>query len=96
MTLDINSPEFAKQLDSYIDLKIENKFKELINNVSLEKVGKVAVSGNGTVIQVYIENSTTAVEVKNPRSFSLVAGQLVVVVFPNFKNDNAKYIDRIL
>lgn len=94
--LDINSSEFAKQFDAYIDFKVEKKFKELINTIHLESVGKVAISGNGTTIQVYINNSQTAVEVKNPRSFSLDKDQLVAIVFPNFRNDNSKYIDRIL
>jgi hypothetical protein len=96
LALDINDPEFAKQFMSIIDVRVESKFKELIKGLSTEKVGKVAVDGNGSTIQVYIGNSTTAVDIKNPRSFSLTAGQLVAVAFPNFKNDSTKYIDRIL
>lgn len=97
--MDFNSPEFAQFLIDLIDTRIEKKVPEIIKKQSgfiYEKTGKVAVSGNGSIIQVYIENSTTAVEVKNPSSFSLTAGQLVAIVFPNFKNDNAKYIGRIL
>ena len=96
MSLNIDDPEFAKQLMSVIDDRVEAKFKELVKGLSLEKVGKVVTSGSGATIQVYISNSTTAVEVKNPRSFTLTANQLVAVVFPNFKNDSTKYIDRIL
>jgi len=94
--LDINSSEFAKQFINVIDARIEAKFKELKSTLSPEKVGKVAVNGSGATIQVYIGNSTTAVEIKNPRSFTLTAGQLVAVAFPNFKNDSTKFIDRIL
>lgn len=95
--MDINSPEFQKAILDVIDIRIEKKFKELIkSDLILEKVGKVAVSSNGSMIQVYINNSQTAVEVKNPRSFSLSVGDFVAVVFPTFKNDNSKYIDRVL
>lgn len=96
MVLDINSPEFAKQFDAQIRAIVRNEFKELVKGLTVEKVGKVAVTGSGATIQVYIGNSTTAVEVNNPRSFSLTADQLVAVAYPNFKNDRTKYIDRIL
>jgi hypothetical protein len=97
--LDLNSPEFAKFIIDIIDQRIDKKVPEIIKKSSgfiYEKVGKVVTSGNGATIQIYIENSTTAVEIKNPRSLSLTAGQLVAIVFPNFKNDNSKYIDRLL
>jgi len=96
LSLDINSPEFAKQLMNAIDDRVEVKFRELVKGLSIEKVGKVAVTGSGATIQVYIGNSATAVEIKNPRSFSLTANQLVAIAFPNFKNDSTKFIDRIL
>jgi hypothetical protein len=96
MSIDINSPEVAKELVKAIDKRIEMKFKELVKGLSIEKIGKMAAAGNGPVVQVYINNSPTAVEVKNPRGFSLVAGDLVAIVFPNFRNDSSKYIDRIL
>lgn len=96
MGVDINSPVAAKELIKAIDARIEFKFKELVKDLSLEKIGKVAVNGSGATIKVYINNSRTAVEVRNPRGFSLTAGQLVAVVLPNFRNDNSKYIDRIL
>lgn len=96
MGLDINSPEFAKQLVGIIDSRVEKKFKELVGTLTSEVVGKVESLGDGTVISVYINNSDTAVGVKNPRSFSLTIGQLVVVKYPNFRNDNSKFIDRVL
>lgn len=96
MNLDINDPKVAKLLiESFRDIA-RKVFREEIVKLNLEKIGKVAVTGNGATIQIYIENSTTAVEIKNPRSLSLTAGQLVAIVFPNFKNDNSKYIDRLL
>lgn len=95
--LDINSPEFAKQFNSLIRSIVRDELKKLVSSdLRLEKVGKVAVNGSGPTVQVYINDSATAVTVKNPRGFSLSAGQLVAVVFPNFKNDGAKYVDRIL
>lgn len=96
MSLDINSPEFAKQFEAEIRRIVRKEFNELKKGLALERVGKVAATGSGATIQVYIGNSTTAVEIKNPRSFSLTAGQLVAVVYPNFKNDSTKFIDRIL
>jgi len=94
--LDINSLEFAKQFKTIIEDLTEKKFKELWKKNTSWSVGKVVTSASTATIQIYINNSTTAVEVKNPRSFSLTEGQLVAVVFPNFKNDSQKYIDRIL
>lgn len=94
--LDINSPEFAKQLAAYIDSRVERKLREVLGKTKNWATGKVAVSGSGATISVYINNSTTAVDVKNPRSFSLTAGQLVAVVYPNWKQDNMMYIDRVL
>lgn len=96
MNLDINDPKVAKLLiESFKDIA-RKVFREEIVKLNLEKIGKVAVTGSGATIQIYIENSTTAVEIKNPRNFSLTEGQLIVIVFPNFKNDDGKYIDRIL
>lgn len=93
--MDINSPEFAKWFDSAIRDIVRDEFKKLIGNLRFEAVGKVATSGSGATINCYINSSPTAVPVKNPRGFSLTAGQLVAVVYPNF-NENLKYIDRIL
>jgi hypothetical protein len=94
--LDINSPEFAKQLAAYIDSRVERKLREVLGKTKNWATGKVAVSGSGATISVYINNSTTAVDVKNPRSLSLTAGQLVAVIYPNWKQDNMAYIDRVL
>lgn len=93
--LDINSPEFAKQLSNIIRDIVNDELEKMITNLRFEAVGKVATSGNSATINCYINNSPTAVPVKNPRGFSLTAGQLVAVVYPNF-NENLKYIDRIL
>lgn len=93
--MDINSPEFAKWFDSAIRDIVRDEFKKLVSSLRFEVVGKVATSGSGATINCYINNSPTAVPVKNPRGFSLTAGQLVAVVYPNF-NENLKYIDRIL
>jgi hypothetical protein len=94
--LDINSPEFAKQLTAIIDARVDKRVAEILRNTKNWATGKVAVSGSGATISVYINNSTTAVDVKNPRSLSLAAGQLVAVVYPNWKQDNMMYIDRVL
>jgi len=94
--LDINSLEFAKQFKTIIEDLTEKKFKELWKKNTNWSVGKVVTSANTATIQLYINNSTTAVEVKNPRSFSLTTGQLVVVSSPNNKDDNMRYIDRVL
>ena len=97
--IDMNSPEFARILIEIMDTRIDKKVPEIIKNQSgfmYEKVGKVATSGSGATISVYIENSTTAVDIKNPNSLSLTAGQLVMITFPRFKNDNTKYINRLL
>jgi hypothetical protein len=94
--LDINSPEFAKQLTAVIDARVEKKLREVLGKIKNWSTGKVATSGNGTTISVYINNSTTAVDIRNPRSLSLAAGQLVAVIYPNWKQDNMMYIDRVL
>ena len=96
LTIDINSPEFAKQLISVMRDVARQEARAEIANIKFERVGKVATSGSGATISVYIENSTTAVDIKNPNGLSLTAGQLVVITFPRFKNDNAKYINRLL
>lgn len=93
--MDINSPEFTKWFDSAIRDIVRDEFKKLVSSLRFEAVGKVATSGSGTTVNCYINNSPTAVPVKNPRGFSLTAGQLVAIVYPNF-NENLKYIDRIL
>jgi hypothetical protein len=97
MALDMNSPEFAKQLDQVIRDIVRSEFKQLIaSELKAEAVGKVAASSSGATVNVYINESTTAVKVKNPRGFNLTTGQLVAVRFPKFKNDNSKFVDRIL
>ena len=94
--MDINSPEFAKMFIDVIDARVEKKLSEVLAQQRNWAVGKVASGGSGATVSLYINNSTTAVDVKNPRSFTLVAGQLVAVIFPNGRNDQDKYIDRIL
>jgi hypothetical protein len=93
--MDINDPKFAKWLIT----TIRDIAKEEAKNVYKEKqkiiIGKVATSGSGETIQLYINNSTTAVDIKNPRGFSLTTGQLVVIESPNGKDDNMRYIDRL-
>ena len=94
--MEVNSNEFADFLIDLIDTRIEKKFPELQKKNINWSVGKVVTSGSGTTISVYINNSTTAVTIKNPNSLSLITGQLVVVISPNYKDDNMRYIDRIL
>ena len=94
--LDINSLEFAKQFKTIIEDLTEKKFKELWKKNTNWSVGKVVTSASTATIQLYINNSTTAVEIKNPRSFSLTTDQLVVVTSPNNKDDNMRFIDRVL
>ena len=94
--MDLNSPVFAKQLDGVIREIVRSECKKIISGLRFEVVGKVASSSSGSTVNVYVQDSTTAVSVKNPRGFSLTTGQLVAVVFPNLRNDNTKYIDRIL
>lgn len=88
--------EFAKgQINVFRKIAKQVYYEEQAKNAR-EQVGKVVTSGSGATISVYINNSTTAVGIKNPRSFSLTTGQLVAIVRPNLKNDNSRYIDRIL
>jgi hypothetical protein len=87
--------ELADEIDALIMDRLEKNFSKLLAKQKTWDIGKVATSGSGANIQVYINNSTTAVTVQNPRSFSLTAGQMVVVHYPNFKQDNMAYIDRI-
>ena len=94
--MDINSPEFADFLIDLIDTRQEINFPKLQIKYLNWKTCKVAASGSGATVSVYVGNSTTAVNIKNPNSFSLTAGQLVAVISPNNKNDDARYIDRIL
>lgn len=94
--MDINSPEFAKWLINLIDERADIKFNEKIKNVGLEQKAKVATSGSGATISVYIENSTTATDIKNPCGFSLTEGQLVMIMRPTFQNNNTRFITRIL
>ncbi len=88
--------EMAKAIIDAIDDRMEKKLPELLAKVKFQVVGKVVTAGSGTTISVYINNSTTAVTVQNPRSFSLTAGVLVGIIYPNLKLDNMAYIDRIL
>lgn len=96
--LDIDSPKFSKEMIGVFrkvarDVYYEEQGKK---DNSLEQIGKVATSGSGATISVYIENSTTAVDIKNPGGISLTAGQLVVIERPTFKNDNSRTIKRLL
>lgn len=91
--MDINDPKVVDILFDAIDKRVEEKFKELLQSNPSWVKGKVATSGSGSTISCYISNSTTAVDVNNPRSFSLVAGDLVKINFPNNRNDRDKYID---
>ena len=94
--LDINDPAFAKQLHGIINDIVDARFDERIKSLKLEVNAKVAISSSGATVSVYMASDpTTAVVVKNPRSFSLTAGQLIAVAYPN-GNENLKYIDRIL
>lgn len=90
------SKEFLQAIIDVIDERMELKFPELLRKNANWSAGKVAENGSGSSISVYINKSRTAVDVKNPRSFSLTAGQLVMVISPNNKNDNMRYIDHIL
>ena len=94
--MDINSLEFTEWLINLIDERAEIKFDEKITKVGLEQVGKVAVTGSGATVPIYIENSTTAVEIKNSYGLSLVEGQLVIIERPNFKNNNRRCIKRLV
>jgi hypothetical protein len=90
------SKEFLQAIIDTIDTRMKLKLPELLRQNANWTVAKVAVSGSGATVSVYIGDSTNAVDVKNSIGFSLTAGQLVAVVFPNFKNDNQKYIGWIL
>lgn len=92
----LNDTAFIKEILSIIDLRIEKKVAELLAKQTNWAAAKVATTGSGATVSLYINNSTTAVDAKNPRSFSLTAGQLVAVNYPNHKLDSMAYIDRIL
>lgn len=96
--MNLNDPEFAKWFESLIRTIVQGEIKKFVKSGGIKfwDSAKVATSASTAIIQVYINNSTTAVGVRNPRSFSLTAGQLVAIVYPNFKMDNMAYIDRIL
>lgn len=94
--MDPNSPEFAKWFTRTIDERAAKVAEEILLKTPNWATGKVVTSGSGATISCYINNSTTAVDVKNPRSLSLTAGQLVAVIYPNYKQDSMAFIDRLL
>lgn len=93
---EMSDEQFGKEIAKLIDKRIYALVPKIIIQQQNLIVGKVVTSGSGTTISVYINNATTAVDVKNPRSLSLTAGQLVAIIFPNGRNDNEKYVDRVL
>ena len=88
--------EFLQAIIDAIDTRMEIKFPELQKKYTNWATGEVVTGGSGTMIPVYINNSTTAVTIRNPNGLSLTAGKLVAVISPNYKDDNMRYIDRIL
>lgn len=80
----------AKMLLDSIGKLIDKKLKEFKNSLIDEVTGKVAST---SPLKVYLRDDTTnAVEVRNPYSLTLAVGDLVRVRFPNFKNDANRYI----
>jgi hypothetical protein len=99
ITIDINDPIVVQTLKEFVKTIVSE------DNAQKKKEGyfsdqhlhcKIAENGSGSTIKVYIDNSNTPVDVKNPRGFSLTTGQNVAVIFPNGRNDGDRYIDRIL
>lgn len=88
--------EFLQAIIDTIDIRMEKRLPELLAKQKNWVPAKVATSGSGATISLYINNSTTAVEISNSRGFSLAAGQVVAVILPNNKHDNDRYIDRLL
>ncbi len=92
--MDINSSEFAKKLISVIDRRIEKKMEGY--KPTNWCTGKVAVAGSGVTISVYINNSLTTTNIRNPRGLSLLLNDLVFIWNPNSKIDNMSFIDHKL
>jgi len=97
LSLDINSPEVARQFKSVIHKWFKEWYYEEQGKSenTLEQTATVAATGSGATVSVYIGDSETAVSIKNPSGFSLTAGQMVVIERPKFKNDNSRTIKRL-
>lgn len=96
--LDMNSPEFAKQVMDVIDKRVNKMLKDAVSG---EGDVKLVFDVSGIVdttspLKVFLNNSNISVEVLNPRNYVLKPGDLVVVTLPNFRNDSTKFIDRVL
>ncbi len=89
--MDLNSPEFAKKLIAAVDRRIERKMEGF--KPANWCIGKVAVAGGGTSVSVYINNSSTAAAIRNPRGLNLLLNELVFIWNPNSKVDNMSFID---
>lgn len=95
--MDINDPRVAQALIDMVDTRINLLFPELLYQYKNKEWanGTVVTGGSGTTIPVYINGSTTSVNVKNPWGLTLTTGQLVVIEYPNGRNDGEKFIARI-
>jgi hypothetical protein len=99
IAIDINDPMVVQTLKEFVDTRINKIITQMKKEGELSNEHlhcKIAENGSGSTIKVYIDNSNTPVDVKNPRGFSLTTGQNVAVIFPNGRNDGDRYIDRIL
>lgn len=86
----MDNTALAKLLLDAIEKMVEKKFKELKNNLIDEVMGKVAST---SPLTVYLRDDTThPLEVRNPYGYNLAVGDLVMVRFPNFKNNINRYI----
>lgn len=94
--MDINNPDFAKWFTKTVRELAREEAKKVVLEQQNLIVGEVETGGSGATISVYINNSTTAVDVKNPNGLTLSTGQLVAIIYPNGRNDGEKYIDRVL
>jgi len=92
--MEFGDAEFMKEFLGLLDNRIRKIIREEVPRLKNEAVGRVAATTSGATAQVYINNSATAVTVKNSRGLSLTTNQLVYIRYPNFKDDQAKFIDR--
>lgn len=85
--MNLNSPEFAKALRDFVDQRVEQRLKSYFPKFYV--IGRVATA---SPLTCYIEESTTAVPVRNPAGISLNVSDIVGIILPNARDDVQRFV----
>lgn len=92
--MDLNDTKVVHAVIEAIDKRVEKRLTGF--KPAMWCAGKVAAGGSGATISVYLNDSATARDVRNPNGLTLSTGALVFIWLPNSKTDNMAFIDHRL